>query len=101
MIHSIRHDSKVRDNIKIVLKELLENGADASIQDSEGKDALVHAVIRNHTNTFHYILNLLEDSEEEEEKKDTRQSVRGGGGARGGRRDHYHDEDEEREEELK
>ena len=76
MIHSIRHDSKVRDNIKIVLKELLENGADASIQDSEGKDALVHAVIRNHTNTFHYILNLLEDSEEEEEKKGGEPKVR-------------------------
>ena len=76
VIHSIRHDSKVRDNIKIVLKELLENGADASIQDSEGKDALVHAVIRNHTNTFHYILNLLEEDEEEEEKKGEEPKVR-------------------------
>lgn len=65
VIHAIRHPSLERENIKLVLKELLASGADAGIQDSDGRDALTHAVLRNHTNTFNFILdNFSEESKE-------------------------------------
>ncbi len=62
VIHSIRHQSKDRENIKIVLKELLDKGSDPTIQDSEGRDAFMYAVMRNHINTFEFILSCLADN---------------------------------------
>ena len=66
VIHSIRHQSKDRDNIKIVLKDLLDKGADPTIQDSLGRDAFMYTVIRNHTNTFEFMLSCLKEQGEEE-----------------------------------
>lgn len=65
LIHGIRHTSEQRDNIKAIILELINNGADACIQDSQGLDALVHVVKRNHENTFNYILDTYQ-----EERKD-------------------------------
>jgi ankyrin repeat protein len=65
VIHAIRHPSIERDNIKLVLKDLLGSGADAGIQDSDGRDALTHAVIRNHTNTFNFILDSFGEEKKE------------------------------------
>lgn len=59
VIQAIRHDSTDRSNIKLILKELLLKGADISIQDTKGRDALMHVVIRNHANTFAFILDSL------------------------------------------
>ncbi len=66
VIHSIRHQGKDRENIKIVLKELLEKGADPTIQDSQGRDAFMYTVIRNHTNTFEFMLTCLKEQGEEQ-----------------------------------
>ncbi|CDW79015.1 nad(+) adp-ribosyltransferase-3 [Stylonychia lemnae] len=58
VIHAIRHESKNRDNIRVILKKLLKH-ANPSIQDSDGKDAFFYTAIRNHYNTFNFIVNYI------------------------------------------
>jgi len=70
LIHSIRHEGKDRTNIKVILQTLLENGADATIQDSQGRDALMYCVTRNHANTFDFILDLVTKDDKQEEIKE-------------------------------
>lgn len=65
VIHAIRHESKDRTNIRIVLKTLLDKGADPNAQDSLGRDALMYCVTRNHANTFDFILSSFSKPDEE------------------------------------
>jgi ankyrin repeat protein len=65
VIHAIRHESKDRTNIRIVLKTLLDKGANPNAQDSLGRDALMYCVTRNHANTFDFILSSVSKSDEE------------------------------------
>ena len=58
IIHAIRYESKQRDNIKMILKELLQQG-DCNMQDSDMRDAFMYLAMRNHINTFYYILDTL------------------------------------------
>lgn len=60
VIHAIRHESKERENIKQVLKVLLKY-ANPSMQDSEGKDPFMYVAIRNHNNTFHFMLDTINE----------------------------------------
>jgi ankyrin repeat protein len=75
VIHCIRHEAVDRTNIKVILTELLERGANASVQDSNGQDAFVHAVTRNHTGTFGFILETTGNSSEESKERDV-QSIK-------------------------
>lgn len=60
VIHAIRHESKNRDNIKNILKILLQH-ANFGLQDSDGRDAFMYTAIRNHMNTFNFILDVLKE----------------------------------------
>jgi hypothetical protein len=60
VIHAIRHESKERDNIKEILKILLPL-VNPSAQDSYGRDAFMYIAMRNHVNTFHFILDQLDN----------------------------------------